>query len=332
MLNIYVGPAIGNVITRHATEGRTAQVLRDHHLPRWREGGLTGGVLQISDWATLGMVLSEIHRSEGELTLVTTRAEYENRPPGSFAVLLSIEGYSPAFAGELDALHIFARLGCTAFTFSHNMQNLLCTGANERLGDGGFTHLGKATLRELETLPMLVDLVHTSRASFWDALDLYQGDILVSHSNADAVRPHPRNLTDDQIKAVAARSGVIGLNSCREYVSEDALTATLSDLLDHAMHMYDLVGPDHIAIGADYWEGPAEVLATVMKSVDPDGSHGLRDTGAQIYGRGPDGIEDTSQLGKLPTGLAERGLTPDEIAQICGGNYLRLLERTRATG
>ncbi|MFG2584820.1 dipeptidase [Streptomyces malaysiensis] len=328
MINIYVGPAIGNVVSLHASEGRTAQALRRHHVPRWRQGGLTAGVVQISDWATLGIVLSEIHRSEGELVLVTSRAEYENRPPGAFGILLSIEGYT-SFAGDFDALHIFAELGCTAFTFSHNVQNPLCTGANERFGDGGFSHLGKATLKELESLPLMVDLVHTSRGSFWDALDLYQGDLFVSHSNADAIRPHPRNLTDDQIKAVAERNGVIGLNSCREYVGRDPLQAKLSDLLDHAMHMYDLVGPEHIAIGADYWEGPMDMLASVMKSVDPDGSHGLRDTGAQIYGRGPEGIEDAGQLNKLPAGLAERGLTLDEIDLICGGNYLRMLERTR---
>ncbi|RDD85273.1 dipeptidase [Streptomyces parvulus] len=328
MINIYVGPAIGNVISLHATEGHTAQVLRRHHIPRWREGGLTAGVVQISDWATLGIVLSEIHRSEGELVLLTNRADYDNRPPGSFGIFLSIEGYT-SFAGDFDALHVFTELGCTAFTFSHNVQNPLCTGANERFGEGGFSHLGKATLKELETLPLMVDLVHTSRASFWDAVDLYQGDLFVSHSNTDAVCPHPRNLTDDQIRVVAERGGVIGLNSCREYVARDPLKATLSDFLDHAMHIYDLVGPEHIAIGVDYWEGPMEVLASAMAAVDPDGTHGLRDAGAQIYGRGPEGIEDAGRLDKLPAALAERGLSPEEITLIRGDNYLRMLERTR---
>lgn len=328
MINIYVGPAIGNVVSLHATEGHKAQVLRTHHLPRWRAGGLTGGVLQVSDWAMLGMVLSEIRRSEGELVLVRSRAEYENRPPGSFGIFLSVEGYQ-SFAGDFDALHVLAELGFTAFTFTHNVQNLLCTGANERFGDGGFTHLGKATLKELESLPLMVDLVHTSRGSFWDALDLYHGDIFVSHSNADAVCPHPRNLTDDQIKAVAERNGVIGLNTYRGYVKQDPFQAKLSDLLDHAMHMYDLVGPEHIAIGADYWEGPMELLSSVMEDVDPDGALGLHGSGAQLYAQGPEGIEDVSQLGKLAAGLADRGLTPDEVDLITGGSYLKMLERAR---
>jgi membrane dipeptidase len=330
MINAYVGPAVGNVISRHGTEGHEAQVLRTHHLPRWREGGLTGAVMQIGDWPTLGMILSEIRRSDGELTFVTNRSEFENRPPGSFGIFLSVEGYQ-SFAGDFDALYVLAELGVTAFTFSHNAQNLLCTGCGDRSGDGGFTHLGKATLRELERLPLMVDLVHMSRASFWDALDLYPGDVFVSHSNADAVRPHPRNLTDDQIKAVAARNGVIGLNSYRGYVNEEPFKATLADLLDHALHMYDLVGPEHLAIGADYWEAPMELLSSVMEDIDPDDALGLHDSGAELYAQGPEGIEDVSKLGELAAGLADRGLTPDEVELITGGSYLKLLERARPT-
>jgi membrane dipeptidase len=260
--------------------------------------------------------------------LVKGPAEYENRPPGSFGIFFSLEGYM-SFAGDFDALHILAELGLTAFTFSHNVQNVLCTGSNERYGEGGFSHLGKATLKELEALPVMVDLVHMSRASFWDALDIYDGDVFVSHSNADAVCSHPRNLTDDQIKAVAERNGVIGLNSFRGYVASDPFSATLSDWLDHALHMYDLVGAQHIAIGADYWEGPNEMLSTVLDSVDPEGAHGVHGVGAQIYAQGPEGIEDVSHLGKLASGLAERGLSQDEIDLISGGSYLRMLERTR---
>ncbi|RJQ82106.1 dipeptidase [Amycolatopsis panacis] len=328
MINNYVGPAVGNVLALHAAQGHGANVLRTHHLPRWRAGGLTGAVMQVSDWATLGMLLSEVTQSEGELTFVRNRAEFENRPAGSFGLFISVEGYQ-SFAGDFDALYALSELGITAFTFSHNVQNVLCTGANERFGEGGLTHLGKATLEELEKLPVLVDLVHMSRASFWDALDLYSGDLFVSHSNADAVNPHPRNLTDDQIKAVAERGGVVGLNSYRGYVHRVPAEATLEHLLDHAMHTYDLVGPEHLSLGLDFWEGPMEMLAGVMDSVDPDGSHGLHGTGTSIYSQGPVGLEHIGHLGNFVEGLAGRGLTPAEIDLVTGGSYLRLLDRAR---
>ncbi len=209
------------------------------------------------------------------------------------------------------------------------MQNLLCTGCNERFGEGGFTHLGKATLKELEALPLMVDLVHMSRASFWDALDIYGGDIFVSHANSDAVYPHPRNLTDDQIKAVAERNGVIGLTTYRGYLAADPYRATLSDLLDHAMHMYDLVGPEHLSIGADYVGSPMELIAPALKAADPENSYGLNEAGPDLYAVGPEGIEDASRLSKLTVGLAERGLTQAEVGLIAGESYLAMLERAR---
>lgn len=325
MINIYVGPAVGNVVARHATEGVTATALQTHHLPRWRAGGLTGAVMQVDSWKTLTVLLSEVNRSEGEIVFCRSKADFDRLPPGAFGLFVSLEGYT-AFAGDFEALHALAEIGVTAFTFSHNAQNVLCTGASERFGDGGFSHLGKATLQELATTSMMVDLVHTSRASFWDALSIYDGDVFVSHSNANAVCEHPRNLTDDQIKAVAERNGIIGLNTYRGYVAKEPLKATLSDLLDHAMHMCELVGPQHVAIGADYWEGPMEILEATMGGVDPDGSLGLA---GEIYSKGPEGIEDSGQLGKLTAGLAERGLSSEDIDLITGGNYLRILDRAR---
>jgi membrane dipeptidase len=325
MINIYVGPAVGNVVARHGVEGAAATVLQSHHLPRWRAGGLTGAVMQVDSWRTLSVLLSEVNRSEGEIVLCRNRRDFEQRPAGAFGLLLSVEGYT-AFAGDFEALHALDEIGVTAFTFSHNAQNVLCTGASERFGDGGFSHLGKATLQELAKSSMMVDLVHTSRSSFWDALSIYEGDVLVSHSNADAVCEHPRNLTDEQIRAVAERNGVIGLNTYRGYVAKDPFSATLSDLLDHAMHMCELVGPEHVAIGADYWEGPMEILDSTMGGVDPDGALGLA---GQVYAQGPEGLEDSGQLGKLATGLAERGLSSNDIDLVTGGSYLRLLERAR---
>ena len=330
MINTYVGPTIGLVMDGHRLDPH-AQVLREH-LPAWREGGLTGAVMQVSEWPTIGMLMSEVHRSEGELVLCTTRAEFENRPAGSFGLFLSVEGYIN-FAGDFDALHTLSELGVIAHTFSHNMQNLLCTGCNDRAGEGGFTQLGKATLKELESLPMMVDLVHMSRASFWDAVELYDGDVFVSHANADAVCPHPRNLTDDQIRTVAERHGVIGLTTYRGYVTTDPYAATLADLLDHAMHIYDLVGAEHLSIGADF-SGPtvdtlSPALQAALSGADPDNTYGLGADGADIYRMGPKGIEDASRLNALLDGLAERGLSADELALVAGGSYLAMLERTR---
>jgi membrane dipeptidase len=327
MINSYVGGVGYDVMAQHGLPGNRANVLRDTYIPRWRAGGLTAAVVQVADWRMINMYFAEFHRSEGEITYCVTREDYDTRPEGSFGIFLSLEGHA-SLAGDLEALYTMSHLGVTTFTFSHNRQNLLCTGSNEP-HEGGFSYMGKETLRELEPLPLMIDLVHMSRASFWDALRYYDGDLFVSHSNADALCPHPRNLTDDQIKAVAERNGVIGLNTFRGYVSSDPMKATLSDLLDHAMHMYELVGPEHISLGADYCESPVEMLIPVLDYVDPEGAHGIKGRGRELYTYGPEGLEDASHLGKLATGLAERGLRQDEIDLICGESYLRMLERAR---
>lgn len=337
MINIYCGPAIGNVIMQHAggpgvvggiADDARLHVLQEQHLPRWRAGGLTAVVMQPAAWSTINILMKEVRESDGEIVFCKSRSDYENLPEGSFGLFLSVEGYMD-FAGDFDALYTMAELGVTAFTFTHNTQNLLCTGAGERYGEGGFTHLGKATLKELERVPMLVDLVHTSRASFWDALDIYSGDVFVSHSNSNHVCEHPRNLTDDQIKAVAERGGVIGTNTYRGYVSNKPFEATLSDYIDHAMRTYDLVGPNHMAIGADFYEMKVEMLEETLGGVDPDGSLGLAGDGVTLYAKGPVGLEDASCLGKIATGLAERCLTEDEIKLVTGGAYLNMLGRIR---
>ncbi|HET7571262.1 MAG TPA: membrane dipeptidase [Gaiellaceae bacterium] len=330
IVNIYCGGVIHDVLYRHQiwVDGPGAQVLRERHVPRWREGGLTGAVVQVAAYPVIATILAEIDRSEGELVFCRNRADFDARPEGSFGIFMSLEGHA-GMAGDLDALHLLAEIGVTAFTFSHNMQNILCTGCNERFGEGGFTHVGKATLKELAKVPLMVDLVHMSRASFWDALDLYDGDLFVSHSNAAAVFEHPRNLTDDQIKAVAERNGVIGLNTFRGYVTPDPYAAKLSDLVDHAMHMYDLVGAEHLSIGADYSSVP-ELLHNVLEFVDPENAQGVGGAdGVEIYKAGPEGIEDESKFDRIGAALLERGLSEEEVRLVNGESYLRMLARAR---
>lgn len=327
MINIYTGPSIGKIMADHAANPN-ANVIRDHFLESWRAGGLTGTILQVSNWDTVGMLLGEVRRSEGELVFCRDRAEYDNRPEGSFAILMSAEGYI-SWAGDWEALNVMAELGITAFTFSHNVQNLLATGCVDRSGQGGFTSLGKATLDALAGLPLMVDLVHLSRKSFWDAIELYDGDVFVSHANSAAVFDHPRNLEDDQIRAVAERHGVIGVTSYRGYQREDPFAATIDDWLDHAMHIYDLVGAEHLAVGADFSGSPMELVGPSLDAVDPEGLGGLKGGGADIYAVGPKGAEDASRLDRLIAGLGGRGLSAAELDLVRGGSYLAMWERTR---
>ena len=328
MINSYVGGVGYDVIAQHSALESKPEVLKSTYIPRWSAGGLDGAVIQAANWIQFGNYFSEFDRDGGDaITYCTCRADFENKPEGSFGLFISVEGHGP-FAGDFEALHTLAHLGATTFTFSHNRQNLLCTGSNEPM-EGGFSYLGKQTLKWLEDIPLMVDLVHMSRASFWDALRYYNGDLFVSHSNADKLCPHPRNLTDDQIKAVAERKGVVGLNTFRGYVSPDPTKATLSDLVDHAMYIYDMVGPDHMCLGADMCESPVEMLVPVLDWVDPEGAHGIKGRGRELYEFGPEGLADAGDMSKIAVGIAERGVPQDDVDKIFGGSYLAMLERAK---
>lgn len=332
VINIYAGGVGHDVAFRHLIwmDGARAQVVREHHLPAWRAGGLGGQIYLVSDFSSISTILSEIDRSEGELVFCRNRKDFETRPKGSFGLFLSLEGYA-SMAGNFDALRTMAQLGIVSFTFSHNAQNLLCTGSAERY-EGGFTHVGIATLKELERLPLLVDLVHMNRTSFWDAEKHFNGLFFVSHSNAAAVFEHPRNITDDQIKAVAERGGVVGLNSYRGYVTAQPLTSTIDDFVDHVLHMCELVGPEHVAIGADYAEIDTKYLRNVLNMVDPGGVHGVgADIGVQVYAQGPNGMEDASKFSNIGVVLAKRGLNQQEVDLLMGESYLRMLDRKRTS-
>ncbi len=134
-----------------------------------------------------------------------------NKEQGRHSAVLSLEG-GEALEGELSALEIYHRLGVRAITLTWNHRNALADGAAENVTGGGLTRFGRDVLREMEQLNMLVDVSHLSDAGFWDVERLAQKPFIASHSNARAVCPHARNLTDDMLRALAAKGGVAGLN------------------------------------------------------------------------------------------------------------------------
>ncbi len=212
---------------------------------------------------------------------------------GKIAAVLSIEG-GEAVAGDLAVLRCLYRLGVRAIGLTWNERNDIADGVGERESGGGLTRFGRDLVREMNRLGMLVDVSHLSEKSFWDVLAVAKAPIIASHSNAQAVCPHPRNLTDDQIKALAANGGVMGLNFCPDFI--DAKEPTQARLLDHAEHIISLVGPDHLGIGSDY-----------------DG-----------ISSGPVGLEEVTKLPNLTAGLLERGHSPATVQKILGENYLRV--------
>lgn len=165
---------------------------------------------------------------------------------GKIAAFLSVEGAHSLGCG-LDKLREAYDRGVRAVNLTWNNPNLL-SGTNCKETDRGLSELGKAFVREMQRLGMLVDVSHLSDPGFWDVMEIAERPIMASHSNARAICPHPRNLTDEQFTAIIENQGVVGLNLCREFVGgrED-----IDALIGHLEHFLSLGGEKTVALGGD---------------------------------------------------------------------------------
>lgn len=181
---------------------------------------------------------------------------------GRCAAVFTVEGGS--FIGEdTDRIHEAADAGVKMLTLTWNDKNAIASG--NKTGDG-LSRFGREAVRALEQRRVAVDVSHLNDRSFWDVLDAAQRPVAASHSNARAVCGHPRNLTDDQFRAIAERGGIVGLNFCQRFLT-DAPHATRDDVLRHVDHLLELGGERVLALGSDYdgcdvpaWLEPAEKI------------------------------------------------------------------------
>lgn len=232
-----------------------------------------------------------------EVVFVKSYADVERaQEKDSLAALLSIEG-GEALEGDLGVLRMLYQLGVRCIGLTWNQRNRIAEGVGDCESGGGLTAFGKQVVREMNKLGMIIDVSHISEPGFWDVIEVSEQPIIASHSNAKAVCNHVRNLTDDQIKALAENGGVMGMNYCRSFVGEGE-TVTVATLVNHIEHIIDLVGPDHVGLGSDF-----------------DG-----------IGATPDGLTDVTKVPLITEELVRRGYSDQVITKILGGNYLRVLQ------
>lgn len=165
-----------------------------------------------------------------------------------FALMLTVEGGS-ALAGKLESLYKLHKLGVKMITLTWNAANEICGGAATDLG---FTNFGRQVVAEMERLGIAVDVSHLSDRGFWELCDLTAKPFLASHSNARAICPHRRNLTDDMFRIIVKRGGVVGLNYYKAFIIDGGNTTSVEDLLRHLHHFLALGGEDIVALGSDF--------------------------------------------------------------------------------
>ena len=221
-----------------------------------------------------------------------------NKHLGKKSIMLGIEN-GHALDGQIENLRHFAKRGIVYMTLCHNGDNDICDSARGSQTWGGVSAFGKQVIQEMNHLGILVDLSHAHEKSFYDALELSQTPIVCSHSSCRALCDHPRNLTDDQMRALAAKGGVMQVTLYNGFLVNDG-QATIEDAMRHLEHAIDIMGIDHVGLGTDF-----------------DGDGGII------------GLASSSELTNFTRQLLKRQFSEQDIQKIWGGNFLRVMKQVQ---
>jgi membrane dipeptidase len=260
-----------------------------------------------------------------KVAIVETREDLESSAhDGKLRILLGIQGAEPLDL-NFHMLTVFHKLGLRIVQLTYNEANLLGSGCLEPV-DHGLTHLGIQYVRDMNRLGMLVDLTHVGERTSLDAIDASADPVVFSHSNPKAVRDNPRNLTDEQMKAAAARGGVVGMATFADFVADTTQgQPTMEQYIDNISYAVDLIGIDHVGIGTD-----------IMDTAGPAGIWWNNNTGRrypEICGAMDEhmhGIQDFALWDEFPNATAamlKRGFSQEDVRKVVGGNFLRVLKQ-----
>ena len=293
---------------------RDPKILVDLH--KMTEGHLDATImvaylkqLELTDEALLAAtakadrILNEIEamvaKSCSYVDIAYTPADlYRLKSEGKKAIMLGIEnGY--AIGNDISNIERFRNRGVVYMTLCHNGNNQLCGSArfnDEGLGVNAF---GEQVIKEMNRVGMMVDISHAGEQTFYDALNISSKPIVASHSSARALCNHPRNLTDEQLKALAAKGGVAQVTLYSGFLKEEGM-ATIQNAIDHLNHMVNIMGIEHVGIGTDF-----------------DGDGGIT------------GCASASELINFTRCLLKERYSEEDIRRIWGGNFLRVMEEVQ---
>lgn len=303
------------------------EVIRRLYYPTLKAGGVTGIVASLfvdSQYLPFGALDTamdqaaalhcEIEESPDLLMLCTCASDFEQAArEGKIGFLMSFEGAEPL--SSCLTLHGFYQLGVRGLGLAWSRRNAAADGCDflGHLKKGGLTPFGRELVREAERLHMLIDVSHLSDEGVEDVLEITSCPIIASHSNARAIAGNNRNLTDNQMKEIAARGGMAGLNGCSIIASEQGSLATVHSLADHLDHMFSVMGEDHVGLGFDF----CDIF--------------LQQSSAQDLERFPefpfDIVKGHESIPEFLDFLSSRGYSPQRIEKLAGRNWLELFRR-----
>jgi membrane dipeptidase len=242
-----------------------------------------------------GYFLDDLSNADSDVVVVKSSKDIvEAKEQGIPAALLAIEN-ADCTDGSLNVLQMLYKLGVRSIGMTHNVSSVAADGCMEARDGVGLTRFGVELIRMMNELGMLVDLAHISPGGFYHALEVSSKPVAFSHGNCRAVCDQPRNLDDDQLKALSENGGFIGMSYVPSFI--DADNPTIERLVDHIDHAVEVAGIDTVSLGGDF-----------------DG--------------GGTALTDATQVPLITESLVKRGYSTEDIRKILGGNTLRVLKAT----
>jgi membrane dipeptidase len=324
-------------------------------VPRMKEGGL--GAIFFSIWipskvtgpeavnraqTQIDAVREQVRKHRKDLVLATTADEIrEARKKGKIAALMGIEG-GHMINSDLDVLRKFASLGVRYMTLTHSGNDEWADASTDKAVHNGLTDFGKDVIREMNRLGVMVDISHVSDKTFYDALEVSKAPLIASHSSCRAICDAPRNMTDQMMKDLAAKGGVIQINYHVGFLSQEFRDAEKANPeLNKAISVEvtrrcgeneacqliegDRITREYVAQG----KLPRVEWTKIIEHID----HAVKVVGAEHVGLGSDfdganmpyGMEDATKLPRITEALLKKGYSEGDIKKILGENTLRVM-------
>src|SRR5450432_9219 len=325
-------------------------------VPRMREGGLNA--LFFSIWVPSEMtgppavkkamdlidsVREAVRLHPNDLMLATTAADIRQaKAQHKVAALMGVEG-GHMIDDDLRVLRLYAALGVRYMTLTHFKNNNWADSSTDKPAHNGLTPFGKDVVRELNRLGVMVDISHVADKTFFDAIEVSKAPVIASHSSCRAIDKHPRNMTDDMLRALAKNGGVVMINYEVSFLSEEYRLASDKSTGGVVAQLAALSKTCHGDEACSTLESARINTEAMMKGELPKVTwekivehidHAVKVAGADHVGLGSDfdgatmpiGMEDASKLPKLTDALLKKGYSEQDVQKILGGNILRVME------
>jgi len=294
------------------------------NLVKWSLGGINAGFAETTGDIAYVQQLIEIHPAYFLQVRVPGDMERARRE-GKMGIILSFES-TDMLGGKLENIELFRRLGVRVMQLSYNRKTPFGAGVMEPDG-GGLTPLGREAVAEMNALGVAIDLSHANPQTTVDAMAASSRPVLMTHAGCAAVYAHPRNKTDAQLRALAAKGGVIGIYDL-PYLAASPRQPTVDDYIAHMVHALDVAGEDHVGVGSDVPINPFDTsekaMAEFKKELEDRQKAGLAAPGEDrpTY---VVGLNNPRKIEIVADQLLKRGYPARVAEKVIGGNFARVL-------